>query len=122
MQVSVDVLNARGRIEIVKVHASNKKFDSDGLLKVVEMRIPGFSGAYVVNLLNEAMILVGKREKKTISSKEIDDYIDRIIIGRDRAIMTRGKNERTHHLVIELLIIKHLIMKALLQYSCCAHI
>ncbi|KAL2496748.1 ATP-dependent zinc metalloprotease FTSH 2 [Forsythia ovata] len=69
-QVSVDVPDIRGRTEILKVHASNKKFDSDVSLEVVAMRTPGFSGADLANLLNEAAILEGRCGKTTISSKE----------------------------------------------------
>ncbi|KAL6558296.1 ATP-dependent zinc metalloprotease FTSH 2, chloroplastic [Orobanche minor] len=68
-QVAVDVPDIRGRIEILKVHASNKKFDSDVSLEVIAMRTPGFSGADLANLLNEAAILSGRRGMTAISSK-----------------------------------------------------
>ncbi|KAG7022946.1 ATP-dependent zinc metalloprotease FTSH 2, chloroplastic [Cucurbita argyrosperma subsp. argyrosperma] len=82
-QVSVDVPDIKGRTEILKVHASNKKFDGDVSLDVVAMRTPGFSGADLANLLNEAAILAGRRGKAAISTKEIDDSIDRIVAGHD---------------------------------------
>ncbi|KAL3821397.1 hypothetical protein ACJIZ3_007302 [Penstemon smallii] len=92
-QVSVDVPDIRGRTEILKVHASNKKFESDVSLEVVAMRTPGFSGADLANLLNEAAILAGRRGKTAISSKEIDDSIDRIVAGMEGTVMTDGKSK-----------------------------
>ncbi|KAA8526249.1 hypothetical protein F0562_008548 [Nyssa sinensis] len=92
-QVTVDVPDIRGRTEILKVHASNKKFDANVSLDVVAMRTPGFSGADLANLLNEAAILAGRRGKTEISSKEIDDSIDRIVAGMEGTIMTDGKSK-----------------------------
>ncbi|GAU33877.1 hypothetical protein TSUD_66640 [Trifolium subterraneum] len=92
-QVSVDVPDVRGRTEILKVHANNKKFDSDVSLEIVAMRTPGFSGADLANLLNEAAILAGRRGKSGISSKEIDDSIDRIVAGMEGTLMTDGKSK-----------------------------
>lgn len=90
-QVTVDVPDVRGRTEILKVHASNKKFDPDVSLEVIAMRTPGFSGADLANLLNEAAILAGRRGKTAISSKDIDDSIDRIVAGMEGTVMTDGK-------------------------------
>lgn len=92
-QVSVDVPDIRGRTEILKVHGSNKKFDADVSLEVIAMRTPGFSGADLANLLNEAAILTGRRGKTAISSKEIDDSIDRIVAGMEGTVMTDGKSK-----------------------------
>ncbi|KAL3020008.1 hypothetical protein AAZX31_05G121500 [Glycine max] len=92
-QVTVDVPDIRGRTEILKVHASNKKFDADVSLEVIAMRTPGFSGADLANLLNEAAILAGRRGKTGISSKEIDDSIDRIVAGMEGTVMTDGKSK-----------------------------
>ncbi|KAF5177743.1 Atp-dependent zinc metalloprotease ftsh [Thalictrum thalictroides] len=92
-QVMVDVPDVRGRTEILKVHASNKKFDGDISLEVIAMRTPGFSGADLANLLNEAAILAGRRGRTAISSKEIDDSIDRIVAGMEGTVMTDGKSK-----------------------------
>ncbi|GLT39772.1 hypothetical protein SLA2020_139450 [Shorea laevis] len=92
-QVTVDVPDIRGRTDILKVHASNKKFDADVSLDVIAMRTPGFSGADLANLLNEAAILAGRRGKTAISSKEIDDSIDRIVAGMEGTVMTDGKSK-----------------------------
>lgn len=53
------------------MHASNKKFDADVSLDVIAMRTPGFSGADLANLLNEAAILAGRRGKTAISSRRL---------------------------------------------------
>ncbi|KAG4381482.1 hypothetical protein AAZX31_15G151100 [Glycine max] len=92
-QVTVDVPDIRGRTEILKVHGSNKKFEADVSLEVIAMRTPGFSGADLANLLNEAAILAGRRGKTAISSKEIDDSIDRIVAGMEGTVMTDGKSK-----------------------------
>ena len=93
MQVSVDVPDVKGRTDILKVHGTNKQFDSDVSLGVIAMRTPSFSGADLANLLNEAAILAGRRGKSVISAKEIDDSIDRIIAGMEGTVMIDGKNK-----------------------------
>lgn len=93
LQVAVDVPDIRGRTEILKVHANNKKFENDVSLEVIAMRTPGFSGADLANLLNEAAILAGRRGRSGISSKEIDDSIDRIVAGMEGTLMTDGKSK-----------------------------
>ncbi|XP_002984945.2 ATP-dependent zinc metalloprotease FTSH 2, chloroplastic [Selaginella moellendorffii] len=92
-QVSVDVPDVKGRTEILRVHSGNKKFDGDVSLEVIAMRTPGFSGADLANLLNEAAILAGRRGKTAISAKEIDDSIDRIVAGMEGTTMTDGKTK-----------------------------
>ncbi|CAH2059974.1 unnamed protein product [Thlaspi arvense] len=92
-QVSVDVPDIKGRTDILKVHAGNKKFENDVSLEVIAMRTPGFSGADLANLLNEAAILAGRRGKTSISSKEIDDSIDRIVAGMEGTVMTDSKSK-----------------------------
>ncbi|CAD6339735.1 unnamed protein product [Miscanthus lutarioriparius] len=92
-QVSVGLPDVRGREEILRVHSSNKKLDPDVSLGVVAMRTPGFSGADLANLMNEAAILAGRRGKDRISVKEIDDSIDRIVAGLEGTTMTDGKSK-----------------------------
>lgn len=77
----------------MKVHSNNKKLDKDVSLSVIAMRTPGFSGADLANLMNEAAILAGRRGKDKITSKEIDDSIDRIVAGMEGTKMTDGKNK-----------------------------
>ncbi|KVI08689.1 AAA+ ATPase domain-containing protein [Cynara cardunculus var. scolymus] len=92
-QVSVDLPDVTGREEILKVHSKNKKLGENVSLSVIAMRTPGFSGADLANLMNEAAILSGRRGKDKITLKEIDDSIDRIIAGMEGTQMTDGKNK-----------------------------
>ncbi|KAK1605228.1 hypothetical protein QYE76_028901 [Lolium multiflorum] len=92
-QVSVGLPDVRGREEILRVHSANKRLDTDVSLSVVAMRTPGFSGADLANLMNEAAILAGRRGKDRISVKEIDDSIDRIVAGLEGTSMTDGKSK-----------------------------
>ncbi|MCX7594040.1 MAG: ATP-dependent zinc metalloprotease FtsH [Fischerella sp.] len=80
-QVIVDAPDRKGRLEILKVHARNKKIDASVSLEVVARRTPGFTGADLANLLNEAAILTARRRKDAITQIEIDDAIDRLTIG-----------------------------------------
>lgn len=90
-QVTVDVPDQKGRFEILKVHARNKKLDSEVELQQVAMRTPGFAGADLSNLLNEAAILAGRRGLKAITNKEIDDSVDRIVAGMEGKPLVDGK-------------------------------
>ncbi|MCU0543804.1 MAG: ATP-dependent zinc metalloprotease FtsH [Oscillatoriaceae cyanobacterium Prado104] len=80
-QVTVDLPSYKGRLGILQVHARNKKLDPEVVLETVARRTPGFSGADLSNLLNEAAILTARRRKETITNLEINDAIDRITIG-----------------------------------------
>ncbi|XWS44306.1 hypothetical protein CRYUN_Cryun15aG0033800 [Craigia yunnanensis] len=92
-QVTVGLPDIRGREEILRVHSNNKRLDKDVSLSVIAMRTPGFSGADLANLMNEAAILAGRRGKDKITMKEIDDSIDRIVAGMEGTKMTDGKSK-----------------------------
>ncbi|GMP26813.1 hypothetical protein CsSME_00003096 [Camellia sinensis var. sinensis] len=92
-QVTVGLPDVRGREEILEVHSKNKKLDKDVSLSVIALRTPGFSGADLANLMNEAAILAGRRGKDKITSKDIDDSIDRIVAGIEGTKMTDGKSK-----------------------------
>ncbi|TAG92853.1 MAG: ATP-dependent zinc metalloprotease FtsH [Oscillatoriales cyanobacterium] len=80
-QVTVDLPSYKGRLGILEVHARNKKLDPEVTLDNIARRTPGFSGADLANLLNEAAILTARRRKETIANLEINDAMDRITIG-----------------------------------------
>ncbi|CAL8470215.1 g9757 [Coccomyxa elongata] len=92
-QVSVDVPDQKGRLAILKVHAKNKKLADEVDLSQIAMRTPGFSGADLANLLNEAAILTGRRSKTATTNKEIDDSVDRIVAGMEGTPMVDGKSK-----------------------------
>ena len=80
-QVTVNYPDADEREEILGVHARNKKFDKSVSIKNLSRRTPGFSGADLENLLNEAALLAVRRDKEAISMDEIDEATDRVLMG-----------------------------------------
>lgn len=93
-QVMVDAPDFKGRVEILEVHARNKKLADDVSLKSVARRTPGFSGADLANLLNEAAILTARLRKEAITTLEIDDSIDRIVAGMEGTPLVDSKSKR----------------------------
>ncbi|GCE65394.1 ATP-dependent zinc metalloprotease FtsH [cyanobiont of Ornithocercus magnificus] len=93
-QVTVDAPDIQGRLAILKVHCRNKKLDSTLSLENIARRTPGFTGADLANLLNEAAILTARRRKESIGLVEIDDAVDRIIAGMERQPLTDGRSKR----------------------------
>lgn len=80
-QITVDLPSYKGRLQILQVHARDKKIAPEVSLEAIARRTPGFSGAELANLLNEAAILTARRRKPAITNAEIDDAIDRVTIG-----------------------------------------
>ena len=93
-QITVGLPDRLGRIGILKVHAKNKPLDGDVSLVQLANRTPGFSGADLANLLNESAILATRYGKDTISKKEVNEAIDRIIGGIAGATMEDSKNKK----------------------------
>ena len=93
-QVMVDAPDLKGRGEILRVHSRNKKIDSSVSLDAIARRTPGFTGADLANLLNEAAILTARRRKQAISILEIDDAIDRVVAGMEGTPLVDSKNKR----------------------------
>ncbi|NUN63426.1 ATP-dependent zinc metalloprotease FtsH [Pseudanabaena biceps] len=80
-QITVDYPDYKGRQEIIKVHARNKKLEENVSIEAIARLTPGFAGADLANLLNEAAILAARRFKDAIGELEIADAIDRVTIG-----------------------------------------
>ncbi|WP_204140191.1 ATP-dependent zinc metalloprotease FtsH [Halomicronema sp. CCY15110] len=80
-QVMVDLPTYGGRLEILKVHARNKKIADGVSMEAIARRTPGFSGAELANLLNESAILTARRRKDAITMQDVEDAIDRLTIG-----------------------------------------
>lgn len=93
-QVMVNIPDFKGRLSILEVHAKNKKIDKNVSLKIIARRTPGFSGADLANLLNEAAILTARRRKECITLKEIDNAIDRIVAGMEGTPLIDSKSKR----------------------------
>jgi len=93
-QVQVDVPDIKGRLAVLKVHSRNKTLAEDVSLEVIARRTPGFSGADLANLLNEAAILTARRRKEATTLAEIDDAVDRVIAGMEGKPLTDGRSKR----------------------------
>ena len=93
-QVTVNLPDRLGRISILKVHAKNKPLNEDVSLVQLANRTPGFSGADLANLLNEAAILATRYKKSTISKNEVNEAIDRVIGGIAGTTMEDSKNKK----------------------------
>ncbi|MBD2432608.1 MULTISPECIES: ATP-dependent zinc metalloprotease FtsH [Fischerella] len=93
-QVIVDVPDIKGRLEILKVHARNKKIDSSVSLEAIARRTTGFTGADLANLLNEAAILTARRHKDAITMTEIDDAVVRVVAGMEGTPLIDSKIKR----------------------------
>ena len=93
-QITVGLPDRLGRIGILKVHAKNKPFDKDVSLVQLANRTPGFSGADLANLLNEAAILATRYKKQTITKNEVNEAADRVIGGIAGASMEDTKNKK----------------------------
>lgn len=93
-QVTVDLPSFKGRLRILEVHARNKKLAPEVSLEAVARRTPGFSGAELANLLNEAAILTARRRKDAVTPLEIDDAIDRLTIGLTLTPLLDSKKKR----------------------------
>ena len=96
-QVTVALPDKNARIEILKVHARNKTLDKSVTLEYLAKRTPGFSGADLENLLNEAALLTVRRNKKKITMEEIDEATDRVLMGP--AKVTRKYTDKEKRLV-----------------------
>ncbi|MEI1374970.1 ATP-dependent zinc metalloprotease FtsH2 [Nostoc sp. UHCC 0926] len=93
-QVTVDPPDIKGRLEILQVHARNKKLDTSVSLDAIARRTPGFTGADLANLLNEAAILTARRRKEAITLREIDDAVDRVVAGMEGTPLVDSKSKR----------------------------
>ena len=93
-QVTVDVPDVKGRLEILNVHARNKKLADEISLEVIAKRTPGFSGADLANLLNESAILTARRRKDATTMSEVDAAIDRVIAGMEGTALVDSKTKR----------------------------
>jgi cell division protease FtsH len=93
-QVQVDPPDYKGRLAILKVHSRDKKVDSDISLETIARRTPGFTGADLANLMNEAAIFTARRHKEAITMSEINDAIDRVVMGMEGRSLADGKKRR----------------------------
>ena len=93
-QVTVDYPDLKGRLGILEVHARNKKLAPDISLETVARRTPGFTGADLANVLNEAAIFTARRRKEATTMQEINDAIDRVVAGMEGTPLVDSKSKR----------------------------
>jgi cell division protease FtsH len=99
-QIVLDKPDLKGREEILKIHARNKPLASDVNLKIVARRTPGFTGADLENVLNEAAILAARANKKEVFMEEVEEAADRVMAGpekKSRLISDKEKSIIAYH-------------------------
>ena len=93
-QISVDRPDLKGRAAILAVHAKNKPVAKDVDLESYAKRTPGFTGADLANVLNEAALLAARQERKTIKNTDLDEAIDRVMAGPQKVSRLMTEEER----------------------------
>ena len=93
-QITVDVPDVKGREEILKVHAKERPLASDVNLSILARRTPGFTGADLQNLINEAALLAARHGRKDIGMRELEVSIERVIAGPEKKSRVINENER----------------------------
>ena len=98
-QIYINAPDVKGREEILNVHAKNKQISPEVDLKILAKRTPGFTGADLQNLLNEAALLAARHDKSQIEMDDIDNSIDRVIAGIEKKskVMTEQDKELTSY-------------------------
>merc|ERR1712025_804072 len=98
-KVTVDLPDYKGRTRILGVHARGKPLEPDVDLEAIGRRTPGFSGAQLENLMNEAAITAARKSKSTVGWEEIDGAVDRIMVGLEKKGGTEFLSQRQNELV-----------------------
>ncbi len=93
-QVGVERPDLAGRREIVAVHSKGKPLGADADAETIARRTPGFTGADIANLLNEAALLAARRGITVIGQREVDDALDRVIAGPEKSSTTLSDKEK----------------------------
>ncbi|HXT41177.1 MAG TPA: ATP-dependent zinc metalloprotease FtsH, partial [Candidatus Angelobacter sp.] len=93
-QITVNLPDVRGREAILKVHAKNVKLEPTADLSVIARGTPGFSGAELANLLNEAALLAARTNKKAVGMKELEEARDKVRWGRERRSLAMSDEEK----------------------------
>jgi len=109
--IVIDHPDIKGRLEILKVHARNKPLAEDVDLELIARRTPGFTGADLANLLNEAALLAARQGKNKITMAELEEAIERVVAGpqrKSRVISEKEKRLVAYHEVGHALVAKML--------------
>ncbi len=113
-QVIIDLPDIQGRKEIFKIHTQNKPLNKNVNISIIARGTPGFSGADIANLINEAALLAAQKNLKNISMKEFEKAKDKIIMGAERKSLIINNKEKeitayheSGHAIVGLLIKEH---------------
>ncbi|MFN5516315.1 MAG: ATP-dependent zinc metalloprotease FtsH [Cyanobacteriota bacterium] len=112
-QVVVDYPDLEGRTKILAIHSQNKKLAPEVELALIARRTPGFTGADLANVMNEAAIFAARRRKEAITLAEVNDAIDRVVAGMEGTPLVDSKSKR--------LIAYHEVGHALIGTLCPGH-
>jgi cell division protease FtsH len=93
-QIAVDTPDMEGRKAILRVHAKGKPFTPDVDLEAVARRTPGFTGADLANVINEAALLTARNDKRAISNDSLEESIDRVVAGPQRRTRVMSDHEK----------------------------
>jgi cell division protease FtsH len=93
-QIVVDKPDIKGRTEILKIHSKNKKMAKNIKLSILARRTPGFTGADLANLVNEAALLAARKNKKEVTKDELEEATDRVIAGPERKSKVISDHEK----------------------------
>ena len=93
-RVLLDLPDIQDRIEILKIHSKNKPFDHDVDLKVIAQRTPGFSGADLANLVNEAAIFAARQNRRRIIQADLSSSIEKVLLGPERKSKILSEKEK----------------------------
>lgn len=99
-RVTIDLPDVRGRTAILEVHSRGKPLDPDIDMELLSKQTPGFSGADLANLINEAAILAARRDKKIVGYDELAEAVDRVFAGperKSRLVTEREKRTTAYH-------------------------
>lgn len=111
-QLVVGFADAKARLEILKVHAKDKKLDKDVELGTIAKRTPGFSGADLANVMNEAAILTARYNEKAITTKRLNEALDKVTGGIPRPPMEENRYKR----ILAYHEVGHALTASLLEY------
>ncbi|CAN5309346.1 ATP-dependent zinc metalloprotease FtsH [soil metagenome] len=93
-QILIDKPDLKGRMQVLEVHAKKLKLSDDIELKVLASQTPGFAGAELANLCNEAALMAARREKKSVEMIDFQDAIERVVAGLEKKNKLINPNER----------------------------
>jgi len=113
-QVVIDLPDKDDRLKILEIHARGKNLEDDVDLKVIAERTPGFSGADLYSLMNEAAILAATKNQKKISQKDLISSIEKVMLGPERKSHVMSENEKIRTAYHEL---GHAVVASMLEHA-----